>query len=101
MVRVERFAVRRGSGGDGRFSGGDGVVRILKFLEPMALSVLTQHRVEQPFGLHGGEPGMAGRQWVERADGTLHQLGPVDGVDVFSGDRFILESPGGGGYFKK
>ncbi len=100
-VRVERFAVRRGSGGDGRFHGGDGVVRILKFLEPMSLSVLTQHRVERPFGLHGGEPGITGRQRVERADGTVHQLGPVDGADVFPGDRFILESPGGGGYGKK
>ena len=100
-VRVERFAVRRGSGGGGEFRGGDGVVRILKFLAPMSLSVLTQHRVERPFGLNGGEPGMAGRQRVERADGTVVELKSVDGTDLFEGDRFILETPGGGGYVKK
>jgi 5-oxoprolinase (ATP-hydrolysing) len=99
-VQVERFAVRRGSGGAGRFRGGDGVVRILRFLEPMSLSVLTQHRVERPFGLHGGESGLAGTQRVERADGTIQQLDPVDGIDVLPGDRFILESPGGGGFGK-
>ncbi len=79
-VRVERFAVRRGSGGGGDYRGGDGVVRILKFLAPMSLSVLTQHRVERPFGLNGGEPGMAGRQQVKRADGSVLELKSVDGV---------------------
>jgi 5-oxoprolinase (ATP-hydrolysing) len=100
-VRVERFAVRRDSGGSGDYHGGDGVVRILKFLSPMSLSVLTQHRVERPFGLNGGKPGMAGRQRVERADGTVRELASVDGTDVLPGDRFILETPGGGGYVQK
>jgi 5-oxoprolinase (ATP-hydrolysing) len=100
-VRVERFGVRRGSGGGGEFRGGDGVVRILEFLAPMSLSVLTQHRVERPFGLNGGEPGMAGRQRVERADGTVLELKSVDETDLCEGDRFILETPGGGGYVHK
>ena len=100
-VRVERFAVRRGSGGSGDFKGGDGVVRILEFLAPMSLSVLTQHRVERPFGMNGGEAGQAGRQRVVRADGTVRELESVDGTDVFPGDRFILETPGGGGYVHK
>jgi len=97
-VRVERFAVRRGSGGAGAHRGGDGVVRALRFLAPMRLSVLTQHRVEAPFGMDGGQPGARGRQWVERADGTRVDLGPVDGADVDAGDRFVIETPGGGGW---
>jgi 5-oxoprolinase (ATP-hydrolysing) len=100
-VRLERFAVRRGSGGAGRRRGGDGAVRELVFLEPMALSVLTQHRVERPFGAAGGEPGLPGRQRVLRAGSETVEpieLGPVDGCDVEAGDRLILETPGGGGW---
>ena len=69
-VRVERFAVRRGSGGAGRHRGGDGLIRELRFLEPAALSVLTQHRQEEPYGLAGGAPGARGRQRVLRASGV-------------------------------
>ncbi|MDP9348391.1 MAG: hydantoinase B/oxoprolinase family protein, partial [Gemmatimonadota bacterium] len=97
-VRVERFAVRRGSGGEGIWRGGDGAVRELTFLEPMSLSVLTQHRVERPYGMEGGDPGFAGRQRVVRASGEVVELGPVDGVEVEPGDRLILETPGGGGW---
>lgn len=97
-VRVERFAVRRGSGGAGQWRGGDGAVREMTFLEPMSLSLLTQHRVAGPRGMHGGEPGAPGRQRVIRASGDAVELGPVDGCEVAPGDRLALETPGGGGW---
>ncbi|HEX2190777.1 MAG TPA: hydantoinase B/oxoprolinase family protein, partial [Longimicrobiaceae bacterium] len=97
-VRVERFAVRRGSGGAGRRRGGDGAVRELTFLEPMSLSVLTQHRTEGPYGVDGGEAGSSGRQRVVRASGETLELAPVDGCEVGPGDRLVLETPGGGGW---
>jgi 5-oxoprolinase (ATP-hydrolysing) len=96
-VRVERFAIRRGSGGNGRRRGGDGLVREIVFLEPVALSVLTQHRHEAPYGHEGGEPGARGRQAVVRASGEEVVLGPVDGCEAASGDRLVMETPGGGG----
>jgi 5-oxoprolinase (ATP-hydrolysing) len=97
-VRVERFAIRRGSGGAGRFRGGDGLVRELVFLDEVDLSVLSQHRVERPFGLAGGEPGACGAQRVVRAGGEVVVLGPIDGCRMGRGDRLIVETPGGGGY---
>lgn len=97
-VRVARFEIRRGSGGAGRWPGGDGVVRELEFLEPMQLSVLTQHREERPYGREGGEPGARGRQQVIRASGVQVPLTSVDGCEVEPGDRLILETPGGGGW---
>jgi len=97
-VRVERFELRAGSGGAGRWRGGDGVVRELTFLAPMSLSVLTQHRVERPYGCEGGAPGEPGRQRVVRADGEVVELGPVGGCEVGPGDRLVLETPGGGGW---
>jgi len=97
-VRLERFAIRTGSGGNGRYKGGDGVVRELRFLEPVALSVLTQHRTVRPFGMLGGEAGLPGRQHVLRADGSVLELASVDEADLQAGDRFIIETPGGGGY---
>jgi len=97
-VRVERFAVRAGSGGRGSWNGGDGVVRELRFLEAMSVSLLTQHRVEEPYGDEGGQPGMLGRQRLVRASDEETELSPVDGVEVVPGDRLILETPGGGGW---
>jgi 5-oxoprolinase (ATP-hydrolysing) len=97
-VRLERFAVRRGSGGAGRWRGGDGVVRELRFLEPASLSVLTQHRRERPYGVDGGEPGAPGRQRLIRASGEELELGTVDGCEAGAGDRLVLETPGGGGW---
>ncbi len=96
-VRVDRFAVRRGSGGAGRRRGGDGAVREFTFLAPMELSVLSQHRTVVPYGLDGGAPGRPGAQRVIRAGGAVLELGPIDGCPVESGDRFIIETPGGGG----
>ncbi|MBI4602979.1 MAG: hydantoinase B/oxoprolinase family protein, partial [Planctomycetes bacterium] len=97
-VRVERFALRRGSGGAGRWRGGDGVVREIAFLEPMTLSVLGQHRTAGPYGLEGGEPGMPAVQRLVRASGEVLELASSDGCEVRPGDRFVLETPGGGGY---
>jgi len=97
-VRLERFALRRGSGGAGRFRGGDGVVRELRFLAPMTLSIVSQHRREGPYGLEGGQPGATGRQRLLRADGSVLELGAIDGQEVAAGDRLLLETPGGGGY---
>jgi 5-oxoprolinase (ATP-hydrolysing) len=97
-VRLERFAIRAGSGGEGRFRGGDGAVRELTFLAPMSLSLLTQHRIEVPYGVDGGEPGRRGRQRLVRASGEVEELASVDGREVEAGDRLILETPGGGGW---
>jgi len=97
-VRVERFALRGGSGGAGRFRGGDGLVREIAFLEPASVSVLTQHRVERPYGLHGGSDGEVGRQQIVRVGGATERLSSVDGCEVAAGDRLIVETPGGGGY---
>ena len=96
-VRVERFGVRRGSGGDGRHRGGDGIVRELVFLEPASVSVLTQHRRVPPYGLEGGAAGACGRQRILRASGDEIVLSSVDGSEVAAGDRLIVETPGGGG----
>ncbi|HEU0301783.1 MAG TPA: hydantoinase B/oxoprolinase family protein, partial [Longimicrobium sp.] len=97
-VRVERFGVRAGSGGAGRWRGGDGAVRELTFLQPVSLSVLTQHRAEGPYGVDGGRPGAPGRQRVIRATGEVLELGSVDGTEMNPGDRLVLETPGGGGW---
>jgi 5-oxoprolinase (ATP-hydrolysing) len=97
-VRLERFAVRHGSGGRGRWRGGDGVVRQILFLTPASVSVLTQHRREGPYGCAGGEPGRPGRQRLVLANGQIHDLGAFDGAEVAAGDRLVLETPGGGGW---
>lgn len=97
-VRVERCAIRRGSGGAGEWSGGDGVVRELCFLAPLRLSLLTQHRRELPYGCAGGAAGTPGRQRVVRASGEEAELASTDGCGVEPGDRLVLETPGGGGW---
>lgn len=97
-VRVERFAVRQGSGGRGLYRGGDGVVRELTFQGPMSLSVLSQRRDRGPRGRAGGEPGVPGAQRVVRATGEVLHLEAIDGCEVGPGDRLVLETPGGGGW---
>jgi 5-oxoprolinase (ATP-hydrolysing) len=100
-VRLERFAIRRGSGGDGVHRGGDGVIREISFLESMSLSVLGQHRRSGPYGLSGGRAGKPAANYVERVNGGTVELGSNDGCEVEAGDRFVLETPGGGGYGEK
>jgi 5-oxoprolinase (ATP-hydrolysing) len=97
-VRIHRFGLREGSGGRGRWPGGEGIVRELEFLRPLSVSVLTQHRRVPPYGLEGGGDGALGRQRVIRTSGEEVELDSIDGVDVEPGDRIVLETPGGGGY---
>ena len=97
-VLLESFALRRGSGGRGRHRGGDGAVRRVRFLEPMTAAILSGHRRVRPHGMAGGEPGMAGRNYVLRADGTVTELGPFDQTEMRVDDVFVVETPGGGGY---
>ena len=97
-VRLERFCIRRGSGGSGRHRGGDGVIRELRFLEPMNVSILSNRRRQAPFGLHGGADGQPGRNYVIRADGSLEHLTATAEVQLETNDRFVVETPGGGGY---
>ncbi|MCI3244494.1 hydantoinase B/oxoprolinase family protein [Streptomyces spinosisporus] len=97
-VQLDEFAVRHGSGGSGRWPGGDGAVRRIRFHEPMMVSTLSQHRRVRPYGMAGGEPGALGANRVERADGTVTVLGGSDSADVGPGDVLVIETPGGGGY---
>jgi 5-oxoprolinase (ATP-hydrolysing) len=97
-VRVRRFAIRRGSGGRGAHHGGDGIVRDIEFRAPMQAGILANRRRVPPFGLRGGEPGQCGRNFVVRADGRVEELPATAAVDLAAGDRFVIETPGGGGY---
>ena len=97
-VVLERFAIRRGSGGAGRWRGGDGVVRRIRFCEPMQASILSGHRRLPPHGLAGGGPGACGVNRVIRADGRVELLAGCDGAAMARGDVLEIETPGGGGY---
>lgn len=97
-VRVDRFEIRKDSGGEGQFNGGNGVIREFTFTEPVLLSVLTQHRKEVPFGLDGGKSGKPGEQYVIKPDGTKKELESIDGFEIETGDKFVIKTPGGGGY---
>ena len=97
-VRLERFAIRRGSGGAGRWCGGDGVVRELRALEPLTLSLLSGSREVPPFGLAGGGPGACGSNALIRADGTAQPLPGSVALELQPGDRVSVATPGGGGY---
>ncbi|MGN6849725.1 MAG: hydantoinase B/oxoprolinase family protein, partial [Sphingomicrobium sp.] len=97
-VRLDRFAIRRGSGGQGAHRGGDGVVRAVTFLEPMRANILANRRRVPPRGLDGGSDAQPGRNWVERTDGTIEMLTATDSAEMRTGDRFVIETPGGGGF---
>ncbi|HEY1932333.1 MAG TPA: hydantoinase B/oxoprolinase family protein [Acetobacteraceae bacterium] len=97
-VRLERFEIRRGSGGDGKWHGGDGAIRRMRFLEPMTAVIVASRRNVAPFGLEGGDDGAVGRQWVERADGTHDILTGTDSAELLPDDAFVIETPGGGAY---
>jgi 5-oxoprolinase (ATP-hydrolysing) len=97
-VLVEAFAIRPDSGGAGRYRGGHGIRRALRFQEAMTASILSSHRTVAPFGLAGGQPGAKGRNRVQRCDGTVQDLGSQASVQVQPGDVLIIETPGGGGF---
>lgn len=99
-VILREFRIRKGSGGDGQYRGGDGVVRTVEFREPVRVSILSERRETQPYGLHGGAPGAAGRNTLIRAGGSVENLSGHALVDVEPGDWLTIETPGGGGYGK-
>ncbi|MBL8307229.1 MAG: hydantoinase B/oxoprolinase family protein, partial [Rubrivivax sp.] len=97
-VRLESYALRAGSGGAGRWRGGDGGVRRVRFLEAMTASILSNGRTVPAFGMAGGQPGALGINRVERADGRVEALGHIGQAEMAPGDVFVVETPGGGGY---
>jgi 5-oxoprolinase (ATP-hydrolysing) len=97
-VRIDAHAIRHGSGGRGKWHGGAGATRRVRFLQPMTAAILAGHRRIPPYGMAGGEPGDVGRNWVERSDGSRTELSYADETQVAEGDVFVIESPGGGGY---
>ncbi len=97
-VRLDSYEIRAGSGGAGRWRGGDGGVRRVRFLAPMTASILSNGRVHPAFGMAGGQPGAPGVNRVERADGRVETLPHIGQAEMQPGDVFVIETPGGGGY---
>ena len=100
-VWVERFSIRRGSGGNGRYRGGDGVLRQLRFRAPLQAAILSNRRRLPPRGLAGGADGAPGRNRMLRARGAEQELGSCAEVTLQAGDALCIETPGGGGYGEK
>ena len=100
-VLLEKFEIRKKSGGDGKWRGGNGTRRRIRFEDAMTLSVLSGRRKIAPFGQAGGSAGAVGRNWIEHADGTRKELPSCVSVEVRPGDVFEIETPGGGGFGKK
>jgi 5-oxoprolinase (ATP-hydrolysing) len=97
-VRLDSYEIRSGSGGAGRWRGGDGGVRRVRFLEAMTASILSNGRTQGAFGMAGGGPGAPGENRIERADGTVEVLGAIGQAEMGVGDVFVIATPGGGGY---
>jgi 5-oxoprolinase (ATP-hydrolysing) len=97
-VRLRSFAIRRGSGGAGRYRGGDGALRRLEFLTDVTVTTLCSHRTIPPFGAAGGAPGVTGENWAELLDGQKVDLQGNDEIDLPAGSIFGLATPGGGGW---
>jgi len=97
-VRLESYAIRKGSGGAGRWKGGDGGVRRIRFLEPMTAGILSNGRVHPAFGAAGGQAGQPGINRVLRASGQTEDLAHIGQTEMAVGDIFEIHSPGGGGY---
>lgn len=97
-VRLESFRIRQGSGGQGRYKGGEGVERRIRFQEPMIAAILSNNRANRPFGLAGGGDALAGAARVERADGRVEELPATAKAAMQPGDAFVIVTPGGGGY---
>ncbi len=97
-VRLRSFSIRRGSGGDGKYHGGNGVTREIEFLKPLDVTLLTQRRTRPPYGVAGGSPGGCGKNVLIAANAPPSDLGPVAQLRVAAGDILRIETPGGGGY---
>jgi len=99
-VLLEDFHIRKRSGGRGRWNAGDGIVRVIRFLEKMECTILSGHRRVRPFGLGGGEDGEIGQNWVRRRDGRLEELAGCDATIIDAGEAIIIQTPTAGGYGK-
>jgi len=97
-VLLERFEIRKGSGGRGRWHGGDGILRRIRFLASMHGNLIALRRTTAPFGLNGGEPGQSGRQWLEKGIGGRKLLPGIASFEIDAGDVLLIETPGGGGF---
>ena len=97
-VRVEEISIRVGSGGNGKFTGGDGITRRLRFLEQMTVTTLCSNRRVPPRGLNGGKNGEIGREWIERQNGTVDRHNGNDKNELYPGDVFVMQTPSGGGF---
>lgn len=97
-VRLESFSIRADSGGAGQHPGGNGVIRRIRFNEPMQVAILSNHRRIAPFGLNGGNAGNIGCNWIERKNGAVEAFGATASMQLESGDVIVIETPGGGGY---
>ena len=97
-VRLEELSIRRGSGGKGKYNGGDGITRRIRFMEEMTVTTLCSHRRIPPFGMQGGQPGEIGREWIERSDGNIIKHRGNDQNQVYPGDIFVMQTPSGGGW---
>lgn len=99
-VRLEKFEIRKDSGGKGKWNGGNGITREITFKEELEINLLTQHRVEKPYGMKGGQPGKTGHQEIIRKDGRTEILKGMDSAVVRGGDRIVMQTPGGGAWGK-
>ncbi len=97
-VRVDSHTIKLGTGGKGKFHGGDGADRRIRFLEPMTAAILGNNRVNRPHGMAGGEPGATAKNWVERTDGSREDYGHICEVAMNKDDVFVIQTPGGGGF---
>jgi 5-oxoprolinase (ATP-hydrolysing) len=99
-VSIEKFSIRKNSGGKGKFNGGDGIERVLCFKEKLSLNILSQHRIVSPYGVAGGIEGAKGSQYVISLNGKKRNLNGMDGTIIYPGDKLIIKTPGGGGWGK-
>ena len=99
-VRLEQFKLRKGSGGKGRFRGGDGIIREMKYLKPATVSIISERRQYAPYGINGGGPGKKGKNYIKKSDGRLTGLKHREVLKIDAGESIIIETPGGGGYGK-
>lgn len=97
-VLLREFSIRKGSGGKGKFRGGDGLIREIEFLKPLTAAILSDRRVYPPYGLEGGSPGERGKNSLIKKDGAIIDLGGKNEFQAQPGDRIRLLTPGGGGY---
>ena len=99
-VMLDKFEIRENSGGKGQWHGGNGIRRMIHFLEPMTVALLANRHVVPPFGLAGGDSGQCGKAWVKKANGEIYSIESRDKVILDAGDHIIIETPGGGGFGK-